>query len=350
VSCLSVLERAFPSHGGLGDSRAWPSRPPHCCRRLLLTRRWTWTIWEYIHLTSEDKTRPARPRFVAQRRGLLVHRESLEKIMGPLRRRNGAIAPANGWRAPATVASFPAVAAYQALAKPRARPLPEDIRKGGVGGGMFHKASLIHDDIEATTPRATAKRRCTRAWRCVALTWAICLSAKGIASSACARRRRSKKQKLLLIASQGQRQLCRGQGAEICWARTPRPLTQTQVLDIFRKKTLRAFEVALRLGAPLRRNEQQKSRDALANYAKALASRTRFARLERLGSYKGETNDIAGLRPSLLLAVAYEKSQKRTRRRSLNRSGVARPRPASLRANRGSLHRVEGRRAARQLV
>src|SRR5206468_3669931 len=49
---------------------------------------------------------------------------------------------------------------------------------------------------------------------------------------------------MLRIAAEGQRELCRGQGAELCWARTPAPLTPLQVLDIFRKKTALAYERA----------------------------------------------------------------------------------------------------------
>ena len=49
--------------------------------------------------------------------------------------------------------------------------------------------------------------------------------------------------------SEGQRELCRGQGAELVWGRHPRPLTSLEVLDIFRLKTAPAFAVALRVGA-----------------------------------------------------------------------------------------------------
>src|SRR5438094_1589966 len=115
---------------------------------------------------------------------------------------------------------------------------------------------------------------------------------------------------MLLVASQGQQQLCRGQGAELCWARTPQPLSPTQVLDIFRKKTAPAFEVALRLGAIYAGSEQHEElANALSNYSEALGIAYQIRDdLSDLGS-AGETNDIAALRPSLLLAVAYEKAK-----------------------------------------
>jgi geranylgeranyl pyrophosphate synthase len=54
---------------------------------------------------------------------------------------------------------------------------------------------------------------------------------------------------MLLVSSVGQRELCRGQGAELVWAQNPKPLKSKQVLEIFRQKTAPAFEVALKLGA-----------------------------------------------------------------------------------------------------
>jgi geranylgeranyl pyrophosphate synthase len=118
------------------------------------------------------------------------------------------------------------------------------------------------------------------------------------------------KAEMLMVAAQGQRQLCRGQGAELCWARSPQPLTSGQVLDIFRSKTAPAFEVALRLGSLYAGTDQHEEvSDVLRAYSEALGIAYQIRDdLSDLGE-TGETNDIAGLRPSLLLAVAHEKAK-----------------------------------------
>jgi len=123
------------------------------------------------------------------------------------------------------------------------------------------------------------------------------------------------KARMLLVAAQGQRQLCRGQGDELCWARKPAPLTSLQVLDIFRQKTAPAFEVALRLGAVYAGSEQHEEvSEVLRAYSEALGIAYQIRDdLSDLGA-GGETNDIAGLRPSLLLAVAHEKAQGDTKK------------------------------------
>ena len=88
-----------------------------------------------------------------------------------------------------------------------------------------------------------------------------------------------------------------------------------QVLDIFRQKTAPAFEVALRLGALYAGTGQHEEvSDMLRAYSEALGIAYQIRDdLTDLGA-KGETNDIAGLRPSLLLAVAHEKAQGETKK------------------------------------
>jgi geranylgeranyl pyrophosphate synthase len=113
---------------------------------------------------------------------------------------------------------------------------------------------------------------------------------------------------LLRIAADGHRRLCLGQGAELAWARQPRPLTSGDVAQIFRLKTAPAFEVALRLGAAF----AEASPDVhatLARYSEALgiAYQTRDDVEDLTG---GEApDDLTALRPTLPLAIAYERAK-----------------------------------------
>ena len=91
------------------------------------------------------------------------------------------------------------------------------------------------------------------------------------------------------------------------WTRKPGVLTPLQVVDIFRLKTAPAFEVALRLGA-LFAGRLEECADVLGVYSKALGIAYQIRDdLNDLGA-SGETNDIAGQRPSLLLAVARDRA------------------------------------------
>ena len=115
---------------------------------------------------------------------------------------------------------------------------------------------------------------------------------------------------MILVAAEGQRELSRGQGAELVWARQPDVLTSLQVLDIFKKKTAPAFEVALRIGALFAGVETHDAvRDVLHAYSEALGIAYQIRDdLADLGQNE-DTSDIAGLRPSLLLATAHERAE-----------------------------------------
>jgi geranylgeranyl pyrophosphate synthase len=214
---------------------------------------------------------------------------------------------------------FLTVSAFQALRGEAEAPLPEDLRKIAVAVECFHKASLIHDDIEDDdSMRYGEKTLHAEHGIGVALNVGDLLIGEGYRLIGSSHAPAKAKAAMLLAASQGHRQLCQGQGAELCWMRKPQPLTSVQVLDIFRRKTAPAFEVALKLGAiyarhlpgvELDEDGSQQIEEALSAYSEALGIAYQIRDdLSDLGS-GGETNDIAGLRPSLLLAVAYERAQ-----------------------------------------
>ena len=308
VSCLSVLERAFPyMEAAAIPGVAVPLLQDDC---IDTTVDLDW-IWEYIHLTSDDQTRRLDLTSLRNEVDAWFTRESLEKIMGPAEGETEEIA--RDWlaRAGKRWRPFLTVAAYQALRETPGAPLPEDIRKIAVAVESFHKASLIHDDIEDNDEQRYGEKTLHEEHGlAVALNVGDLLIGEGYRLLGASQASAQQRAEMLLVASQGQQQLCRGQGAELCWARKPQPLSQTQVLDIFRKKTAPAFEVALRLGAIYAGSERHEEvADALSSYSEALGIAYQIRDdLSDLGS-QGETNDIAGLRPSLLLAVAYEKAK-----------------------------------------
>jgi geranylgeranyl diphosphate synthase type II len=112
---------------------------------------------------------------------------------------------------------------------------------------------------------------------------------------------------MLEIAAWGHRQLCIGQGAELSWMRKPRPLNTTEVLDIFSKKTSPAFAVALRLGAILADNTPRLD-SVLIEYSRALG--IAYQIYDDLMDFPDGWNEKhSSMRPSILLALAYEKAK-----------------------------------------
>jgi geranylgeranyl diphosphate synthase type II len=308
VSCLSVLERAFPyMEAAAIPGVAVPLLQDDC---IDTTVDLDW-VWDYIHLTSDDKTRRLDLSALRDEVDFWFTPASLEIIMGTAEGETEALGRTWLLRAGKRWRPFLAVAAYQALRTDVGQPLPEDLKKIAVAVECFHKASLIHDDIEDNDALRYGEQTLHEEFGvAVALNVGDLLIGEGYRLLAACRASAAQKAEMIRIAAAGQRELCRGQGAELCWMRAPQPLSQHQVLDIFRKKTAPAFEVALRLGAIYAGLEPHEAvEDVLKAYSEALGIAYQIRDdLSDLGA-TGETNDIAGLRPSLLLAVAHEKAK-----------------------------------------
>jgi geranylgeranyl diphosphate synthase type II len=307
VSCLSVLEQAFPyMEAAAIPGVAIPLLQDDC---IDTTVDLDW-VWEYIHLSSEDKTRRLDLGALRDDVDFWFAPGSLELIMGQSTGETERIAREWLGRAGKRWRPFLAVAAYQALHGDTTAPLPEDLRKIAVAVECFHKASLIHDDIEDNDAlRYGQKTLHEEHGIAVALNVGDLLIGEGYRLLAAARITAEQRVRMLAVAAEGQRQLCRGQGAELCWARRPSPLRPNEVLDIFRRKTAPAFEVALRLGALYAGVEiHDEVSDTIGRYSEALGIAYQIRDdLSDLGP-GGDTDDLAGLRPSLLLAIAHEKA------------------------------------------
>jgi geranylgeranyl pyrophosphate synthase len=308
VSCLSVLERAFPyMEAAAIPGVAIPLLQDDC---IDTTVDLDW-VWDYIHLTSDDRTRRLDLGALRDEVDFWFSPQCLDPIMGNAEGETEGIAREWLLRAGKRWRPFLTVAAFQALRDDGGTTLPDDIKKIAVAVECFHKASLIHDDIEDNdTMRYGEKTLHEQHGIAVALNVGDLLIGEGYRLIASCKASAEQKAAMIRVASEGQRQLCRGQGAELCWARAPKPLTSLQVLEIFRQKTAPAFEVALRLGAIGASIEaHEEVSDVLKTYSESLGIAYQIRDdLSDIG-LNGETNDIAGLRPGLLLAVAYEKAK-----------------------------------------
>ena len=308
VACIPVLERAFPyMEAAAVPGVAIPLLQDDCIDTTV-DEEW---IWDYIHLTSDDKTRRLDLSQLREEVDTWFTHELLESIMGESEGDTEAIG--RDWlaRAGKRWRPFLSVAAFQALRDDVGEIIPDDLKKVAVAVECFHKASLIHDDIEdEDAERYGEKTLHAEHGLAVALNVGDLLIGEGyrlIGETGVSAEQRAA---MLQAAAAGQRQLCRGQGAELVWQQNPAPLKQAEVLDIFRQKTAPAFEVALRLGSICASLDKHESvSDVLAQFSENLGIAYQIRDdLSDLGT-EGETNDLAGQRPTLLLAVAHGKAK-----------------------------------------
>jgi geranylgeranyl diphosphate synthase, type II len=130
------------------------------------------------------------------------------------------------------------------------RAMPQAIRHLAVAVECFHKASLIHDDIEDGDDLRYGQPTMHREEGIpVAINAGDWLLGEGYGQIARCGAPPAAICAMLDAAADGHRTLCLGQGDELAWMNRPEPLSVEAVLNIFRRKTAPAFEVALRLGA-----------------------------------------------------------------------------------------------------
>jgi geranylgeranyl diphosphate synthase, type II len=170
----------------------------------------------------------------------------------------------------------------------------------------FHKASLVHDDIEDQDSLRYGRETLHEEQGVpVALNVGDLLVGEGYRLIAEAEAPAEVKARLLYAAASGHRSLCLGQGAELAWARTPEPLSLRQVLEIFRRKTSPAFQVALSMGA-LFAEAGPEVLPVLERYSESLGIAYQIRDDLKDSADGAESDDVSAVRLSLLLAIAHE--------------------------------------------
>jgi len=140
-------------------------------------------------------------------------------------------------------------AVRQALKASDAEP-PDPVRRIAVAVECFHKASLVHDDIEdGDLERNGQAALHVSHGTAIALNVGDLLIGEGYRLIAEAGFAPEATAQMLATVACAQRELCLGQGEELAWQRRPRSLSRSEALALLRRKTAPAFEVGLLLGA-----------------------------------------------------------------------------------------------------
>lgn len=196
---------------------------------------------------------------------------------------------------------------YEAMQAPSAAPaVPDMLVKLAVAVECFHKASLVHDDIEDDDSERYGEPTLHRRHGVpIALNVGDLLIGEGYRLIAGCGAAPEAIRQMTAVAADGHRTLCLGQGAELVLRREPDRLSSIGVLEIFREKTAPAFEVAMQLGA-LAAHADDDTRAVLTAFSEALGLAYQIRDdLEDLTRDQARTPGGAG-QPSILLALARE--------------------------------------------
>ena len=173
----------------------------------------------------------------------------------------------------------------------------------------FHKASLIHDDIEdGDDVRYDQPALHAEVGIPIATNVGDFLLGEGYRLLSELEADAETRVKILQAASQGHLTLCRGQGRELDWTRSPEPIAAVKVLEVFRQKTAPAFEVALRLGAFLA-NADDDTHEVLEKYSESLGIAYQIRDDIDDHTDEGDSSDLRDLHLSLILAIAHKRAE-----------------------------------------
>lgn len=259
VSCLDSLEKAFPlliNHAVPGI--AVPLNDGGCTD----THVDVDYVRQLLPLHSEPEQVPIRFDYIQQQVVEWFTPDSLSQLLTPATDVTSKASlhwmssGGKRWR------PFLLAAVYAAMTGETS--MPTQVKLAAVAVECFHKASLIHDDIQDhDTERNGKPTVCALYGDALAINIGDHLLGDGYRLLTL-----TNNIGLLRLAAEAHIALCRGQGEELAW-KPHHPTTLAWVLDIFRHKTVPAFEVALRMGLHCA-NVEGELHQVLHQYSEAL--------------------------------------------------------------------------------
>lgn len=308
VSCLSVLEKSFPFMEAAAIPGAAVPLLHDDCRDTQVDLD---CVWETIYVSSAQCTRNMDLNHVRDQVRTWFQPAALHRLLGEADDPTSRIArtwlggDGKRWRPLLTACAWWALSDGPGdCCEP-----PEAVQKLAVAVECFHKASLIHDDIEdSDATRYGRPSLHARYGIPVALNVGDLLIGEGYRLIAECGAAADRLGALVQLAATGHRTLCLGQGAELNWMAgvAPAPLSPAAVIRIFAQKTSPAFEVALRLAACYQ-GTGAAIHEVLSNYSElvGIAYQIQDDLSDWLGG--GEApDDLDARRPSLILAMAWD--------------------------------------------
>ena len=192
--------------------------------------------------------------------------------------------------------------------------IPDAEKRVALAIEIFHKASLVHDDIEDDDAFRYGHPALHRKWGVpTAINVGDFLIGLGYRLVADQRGTLSADAVADILAGLGKAhtRLCEGQGAELAWREAPaRQLTPLDALKIYALKTAPAFEAALYAGIRLATDDRELD-EPVARFARHLG--VAFQILNDLEDWdehqpngRSAAGDVLAGRPTVLLALAME--------------------------------------------
>jgi len=192
--------------------------------------------------------------------------------------------------------------------------LPDAVKRIALAIEVFHKASLVHDDVEDDDAVRYGRPALHRRWGPAAAInvgdYLIGLGYRLVAGQ-CGELGAELTAEILALLADAHTRLCQGQGAELIWRdASQKRLQPLDALRIYALKTAPAFEAALLAGARLA-GPIERLRPAVARFARHLG--VAYQMINDLDEWEAQPSggrprggDVLAGRPTVLWALAWE--------------------------------------------
>jgi len=335
VACLNVLEKAIDKILIAGvPSYAVPLHSGDCMNTTL-DEAWVWNVLEKYEPLPTPPTASYIP---LMRASSQVFADNFERLLPPIRTKkpqykdhpvaftekcayNWLAEEGRRFRPFITLAAWYAASNANPLTAGAETPeIPDDVARVAMAIEAFHKASLVHDDIQDDDAwrygRKTLHREYGQAHAINIGDYLIGLGYRLI--HAASRVDPQIGADILDSMSTAHLQLCDGQGAEMAWHETPDwNLTPLDAMQIYALKTSPAFEAALYAGLRLAGHELAGS-ELVSVFCRYLG--VGFQILNDLKDWQADAHnklvagqDALARRPTILLALALKETSQAQR-------------------------------------
>ena len=292
VSCLDSLEKAFPLLiNNAVPGLAIPLNKDGCKDTTVdldyVERLMSLKSEKESHLLDYDQLKSTLQQWFSK--------ENLVRLLSPLNDPTSLIM--REWMSNDGKRWRPYLLASSYLAITGKKQIPEELQLASIAIECFHKASLVHDDIQDEDDLRYNKETVNAAHGVpMAINVGDMYLGEGYRLlTQCG------KVELLKVASEAHIALCKGQGMELEWCKQPRRISMDFVLDIFIHKTVPAFDVSLAMGV-ICANDDARLRKQLNDYSKALG--IAYQLQDDIEDF--ETDTPLSTRPSAILAAICE--------------------------------------------
>ena len=291
VSCLDSLEKAFPLLVGHAVPGLAVALNDSGCRDTHVDEDY---VEELLTMLSDEATPTLLDHeAIREQVNRWFTRSELEQLMHPADNRTLDVCldwmsgEGKRWR------PYLLAAVWQALTGKT--EMTDDVHRAAVAVECFHKASLIHDDIEDQDKTRYGQPTINAlSGDAFAINAGDALLGLGYRILA-----QSNNAELLRLITEAHIKLCKGQGEELSWNGTS--VDMPFVMNIFRNKTVPAFEVSLMLGLSCTGNFAH-LRPMLKTYSEALG--IAYQLKDDLEDYMQDK--VLATHPSAVLALQNE--------------------------------------------